>query len=59
MKKAYGITPAAFTMWNKDESFNEQAMQKYITWLIDQGARVCRSAVLPVKILRRPWKSRK
>lgn len=29
MKKAYGITPAAFTMWNKDESFNEQAMQKY------------------------------
>ena len=39
MKKAYGITPAAFTMWNKDESFNEQAMQKYITWLIDQGAQ--------------------
>ena len=38
MKKAYGIMPASCTIWKNDGEFNQKGMEKYITWLIDQGA---------------------
>ena len=38
MKKAYGIFPPMFTIWKaSDESYDEKASEKYITWLIDNG----------------------
>lgn len=39
MKKAFGITPASFTIWNADESFNQRGMERYLDWLIEQGAQ--------------------
>jgi 4-hydroxy-tetrahydrodipicolinate synthase len=39
MKKAYGITPASFTIWHPDESFNEKGMERYIAWMLDGGAQ--------------------
>lgn len=40
IKKAYGITPASMTLWTKDEQlYNKAGMEKYLTWLIDQGAQ--------------------
>ena len=39
MKKAYGIFPPLFTIWNSDESYCAKKMEKYIDWLIDSGAQ--------------------
>ncbi len=39
MSRAFGITPACFTIWNDDESFHQAAMEKYLDWLIGQGAQ--------------------
>ena len=39
LKKAYGITPAARTIWNADETYNRKGMEKYLDWLIDNGAQ--------------------
>jgi len=40
MKKAYGIFPPMFTVWNEsDESYNAKASERYIDWLIDSGAQ--------------------
>ena len=39
MRKAYGITPACVTIWNSDETFNKKGMEKYLRWLIDNGAQ--------------------
>ena len=33
-----GIMPAAMTIWNSDESFNVRGMERYLRWLIDNGA---------------------
>ncbi len=38
LKKAYGICPACRTIWNADESYNKKGMEKYLTWLLDNGA---------------------
>ena len=38
-KKVSGITPAARTIWNADESYNKKGMEKYLTWLLDNGAQ--------------------
>ncbi|MDD3706463.1 MAG: dihydrodipicolinate synthase family protein [Clostridiaceae bacterium] len=38
MKKPYGIMPAALTVWNEDETFNEKGMEHYLKWLLDNGA---------------------
>lgn len=38
-KKVFGITPAARTIWNADESYNKKGMEKYLTWLLDNGAQ--------------------
>ena len=38
-KKVSGITPAARTIWNADESYNKRGMEKYLTWLLDNGAQ--------------------
>ena len=43
-KKCYGIAPAARTIWNADESYNKKGMEKYLTWLLDNGAQ-CLSIV--------------
>lgn len=39
LKKAYGITPAARTIWNADETYNKKGMEKYLDWLLDNGAQ--------------------
>ena len=39
MKKAYGLTPASMTIWNGDQSYNKKGMEKYLTWLLDNGAQ--------------------
>jgi len=38
-KKPYGICPASMTIWNEDQSYNKKGMEKYLTWLIDNGAQ--------------------
>lgn len=38
MKSPYGIMPAALTIWNEDESFDEKGMEAYVGWLLDNGA---------------------
>ena len=38
MKKGHGIFPPMFTIWKSgDESYDEKASERYITWLIDNG----------------------
>jgi 4-hydroxy-tetrahydrodipicolinate synthase len=40
MKKAYGIFPPMFTVWkDSDETYDEQRSERYITWLLDNGAQ--------------------
>ncbi len=39
MKKAYGLTPASMTIWNADQTYNKKGMEKYLTWLLDNGAQ--------------------
>lgn len=39
VKKAYGLTPASMTIWNDDESYAPKKMEKYLTWLLDNGAQ--------------------
>jgi len=43
MKKAHGIFPPMFTIWKSDETYDEKASERYITWLIDNGIQ----AVVP------------
>ncbi|HYF84056.1 MAG TPA: dihydrodipicolinate synthase family protein [Clostridia bacterium] len=38
MKNPYGIMPAALTIWNEDETFDEKGMERYLRWLLDNGA---------------------
>lgn len=38
MTKGLGVMPAAMTFWNADDSYNEKETQKYVKWIIDQGA---------------------
>lgn len=38
MQKAYGICPASMTIWNSDQTYNRKGMEKYLRWLIDNGA---------------------
>lgn len=38
-KDVRGITPACRTLWNADESYNKKGMEKYLTWLLDNGAQ--------------------
>jgi 4-hydroxy-tetrahydrodipicolinate synthase len=39
MKKAYGIFPPMFTVWKSDETFDQKATERYVTWLLDNGAQ--------------------
>lgn len=39
IKKAYGLTPASMTIWNADQTYNKKGMEKYLTWLLDNGAQ--------------------
>lgn len=39
MKKPVGLMPACMTLWNSDQSYNKAEMEKYVRWLIDQGAQ--------------------
>jgi 4-hydroxy-tetrahydrodipicolinate synthase len=36
--KGHGVMPAAMTIWNPDESFNQKETERYLHWLIDKGA---------------------
>lgn len=38
-KKPYGICPASMTIWNADQTYNKKGMEKYLTWLLDNGAQ--------------------
>lgn len=47
-KKPYGICPASMTIWNADQTYNKTGMEKYLTWLLDNGAHsisICGSTV--------------
>ena len=37
-KKAFGVMPASMTLWQSDQSYDKKGMEKYLRWLIDQGA---------------------
>ena len=37
-KQAFGVMPAAMTVWNNDESYNQKETEKYVRWLVDKGA---------------------
>lgn len=37
-KKPYGITPAAMTIWDDNGEYDAKREEKYLTWLIDNGA---------------------
>lgn len=39
LKKIYGICPASMTIWNADQTYNKKGMEKYLTWLLDNGAQ--------------------
>lgn len=39
MKKAHGIFPPMFTVWGADEKYNEKGSEKYIDWLLSNGAQ--------------------
>jgi 4-hydroxy-tetrahydrodipicolinate synthase len=38
IKKAFGVMPASMTIWQHDQSYDKKGMEKYLRWLIDQGA---------------------
>lgn len=38
-RECFGITPACMTIWKKDQSYDKAGMEKYLTWLIDNGAQ--------------------
>ncbi|MHB1314760.1 MAG: dihydrodipicolinate synthase family protein [Christensenellales bacterium] len=38
VKKGFGVMPACMTLWNADQSYNKKGEEKYIRWLIDNGA---------------------
>jgi len=37
-KRGYGVMPAAMTIWKEDQSYDKKNMEKYLRWLIDNGA---------------------
>ncbi|SJZ66133.1 dihydrodipicolinate synthase family protein [Consotaella salsifontis] len=39
MKKAVGLMPACMTIWNSDQSYSKPKMEKYLRWLLEQGAQ--------------------
>ncbi len=39
MTKATGLMPACMTIWNDDQSYDKPKMEKYLRWLIDNGAQ--------------------
>jgi len=39
MSKVRGIMPACMTIWNADQSYNPAGEEKYIRWLLDNGAQ--------------------
>lgn len=38
-KRTVGMMPACMTIWNDDQSYSRPKMEKYLRWLIDQGAQ--------------------
>jgi len=39
IKKPFGICPASMTCWNADQTYNPKAEEKYLTWMLDNGAQ--------------------
>ena len=38
-REAYGLTPACMTIWNADQTYNRKGQEKYLRWLLDNGAQ--------------------
>lgn len=38
-KKPFGICPASMTIWNADQTYNKAGMEKYLRWMLDNGAQ--------------------
>lgn len=38
-KECFGVTPACMTIWNSDQSYDKKGMERYLTWLVDNGAQ--------------------
>ncbi len=38
IKHPYGLCPASMTCWNADQTYNPKAEEKYMTWMLDNGA---------------------
>lgn len=38
MGKGRGITPAMFTVWGEDEMYDRARSERYVTWLLENGA---------------------
>lgn len=38
-KKPFGITPAAMTIWDSNGEYDAAKEEKYLTWLLDNGAQ--------------------
>jgi 4-hydroxy-tetrahydrodipicolinate synthase len=38
-KRFKGLMPACMTIWNDDQSYSKPKMEKYLRWLIEQGAQ--------------------
>ena len=36
-KKGFGVMPAALTIWKEDQTYDKVGMEKYLTWLMDNG----------------------
>ena len=39
MKKPYGIFPPMLTVWDKNEAYDVKKSERYIRWLLDNGAQ--------------------
>ena len=39
MKKPVGIFPPMFTVWDKNEAYDQKGQERYMRWLIDNGAQ--------------------
>ena len=56
-KKPYGICPASMTIWNADQTYNKKGMEKYLTWLLDNGAQSISICGSTGENVARTWRS--
>ena len=39
IKPPFGLCPASMTIWNSDQTYNKKGMEKYLRWMLDNGAQ--------------------